>query len=63
MTLGQYRRFLSALDLTDMGVSTALLKYHPVTPGDIVAAASALPQRERRAVMNLIFDLAGINQP
>lgn len=63
MTLSQYRRFIHALNMTDMDVSVAMLKYQPVTAGDIAAAASTLSQRERNAVMNLIFDLAGISRP
>lgn len=47
MKLSQYRRYLVALDLSDMDVSIALLAHDYVTERDIAALSRRLPYKMR----------------
>ena len=58
MTFRQYRKVIEILHITDMDVSVSMLQHSWTTTGDIAAAARRLSPRQRKAVMNLILELA-----
>ena len=58
MTLRQYRKALEILHITDMDVSVSMLRHSWTTTGDIAAAARLLSPKQRKAVMNLMLELA-----
>lgn len=60
MKFSQYRRYLSALNITDMDVSIAMLSHEFVTEDDIAAVARRLPFSLRKAIVRFLNDLAGI---
>ena len=57
MKLSQYRRYLTALNLSDMDVSIALLDHDYVTERDIAALSRRLPYKLRLYVFQLIKGL------
>ena len=62
MTFRQYRKVIEILNLTDMDVSVSMLKHNWTTTGDIAAAARLLSPKQRKAIMNLILELADGSQ-
>lgn len=62
MALRQYRKVIEILNITDMDVSVSMLKHNWTTTGDVAAAARLLTPKQRKAVMNLILELADDSQ-
>nr|OEF28093.1 transcriptional regulator [Vibrio cyclitrophicus 1F97] len=58
MKLGQYRRILDALDLTDMDVSVALLSHEFTKADDVASAAKLLPLQVREVLVQFLMSLA-----
>lgn len=58
MNLGQYRRYLGILNITDMDVVIALYSHDFATDKDVASIARRLPIRIRRIVINFIKDLS-----
>jgi predicted transcriptional regulator len=50
MKFSQYRRYLLALDITDMDVSVAMLSHQFISEDDIAAVARRLPFSLRSAI-------------
>lgn len=58
MKFSQYRCYLSALNITDMDVSIAMLSHEFITEDDIAAVARRLPFSMRRAILHFLDELA-----
>ncbi|HGY0940883.1 TPA: helix-turn-helix domain-containing protein [Vibrio cholerae] len=60
MKLGQYRRILRALNLTDMDVSVALLSHEFTKAEDVASAAKLLPIQVREVLVKFLTSLADV---
>lgn len=58
MKLGQYRRILDALELSDMDVSVALLSHEFTKADDVASAAKLLPLQVREVLVQFLMSLA-----
>ncbi|EGR0939044.1 helix-turn-helix domain-containing protein [Vibrio cholerae] len=57
MTLEQYRKYLIALDITDMDVSVALYTHEFVTEKDVAAAAKLYSAGARKIISRFLREL------
>ncbi|OCH31983.1 transcriptional regulator [Aliivibrio fischeri] len=58
MKMGQYRRYLEALGLSDMDISMSLFSHEFVTEKEVAAISRRLPYRFRKIVIVFLNELA-----
>ncbi|EOW7174554.1 TPA: helix-turn-helix transcriptional regulator [Vibrio parahaemolyticus] len=63
MKLGQYRRIIEALGISDMDVSVALFRHEFATGKDVAALAQSLPLDIRQVIVRFLVDLADKIKP
>ncbi|EGR0992903.1 XRE family transcriptional regulator [Vibrio parahaemolyticus] len=63
MKLGQYRKIIEALGISDMDVSVALFRHEFATGKDLGALAQALPVDIRQVIVRFLVDLADKIKP
>lgn len=63
MKLGQYRKIIEVLGISDMDVSVALFHHEFATGKDLAALAQALPVDIRQVIVRFLIDLADKIKP
>lgn len=58
MKLGQYRRYLKVLDISDMDVSIGLFSHEFVSEREVASMARKLPVKVKQAVVKFLEELS-----
>jgi transcriptional regulator with XRE-family HTH domain len=60
MKISQYRKYLNALNISEMDVSVSLMSHDFVSDKDLAATARKLPYQVRRVVFSFLDELSAV---